>query len=169
MRARFRSAPVLGLCSSILASLFLSACAAPVDLKTGLQVAVVKTGWFDAGLTQDGKNKLVPTVSFRVTNLSNQNLAVLQVNALFRRVNDPTGEWGSGFMTVAGSEGLAPGATSQLLTIKSQLGYTGTDARADMLKNSQFVDAKVSLFAKYGPVQWTPIGDYPIQRQLLTE
>ena len=169
MRARLRSAPVLVLWSSLLATTLASGCAAPVDLKSGLQVAIVKTGWFDAGLTQDGKNKLVPTVSFRLTNLSNQSLAVLQVNALFRRVNDPGGEWGSGFMTVAGSEGLAPGATSPVLTIKSQLGYTGTDARADMLKNSQFVDAKVSLFAKYGSVQWTPLGDYPIQRQLMTE
>ena len=103
MRARLRSAPVLVLWSSLLATTLASGCAAPVDLKSGLRVAIVKTGWFDAGLTQDGKNKLVPTVSFRLTNLSNQSLAVLQVNALFRRVNDPGGEWGSGFMTVAGS------------------------------------------------------------------
>jgi hypothetical protein len=169
MRARSGSAPFLALLLIIFASTFAAGCAAPVDLKSGLQVAIVRTGWFDAGITPDGKNKLVPMVVFRVTNLSNQKLAVLQVNALFRRANDPGGEWGSGFMTVAGSEGLAPGTSSQLVTIKSQLGYTGTDPRADMLKNSQFVDATVSLFAKYGSVQWTPIGDYPIQRQLITE
>jgi hypothetical protein len=143
-------------------------CAPDVDLKSGLQVTVVRTGWFDAGITGDGKNKLVPTVSFRVMNVSNRKLAVLQVNALFHRVNEPD-EWGSGLVSVAGSEGLAPGATSPVLTVKSQLGYTGTDSRADMLKNSQFVDAKVNLFAKYGSVQWTPIGEYPIARQLITQ
>jgi hypothetical protein len=38
-----------------------------------------------------------------------------------------------------------------------------------MLKNSQFVDAKVDLFAKYGSGQWTPIASHPISRQLLTQ
>jgi hypothetical protein len=38
-----------------------------------------------------------------------------------------------------------------------------------MLNNSQFVDARVELFAKYGPVQWTRLAEYPITRQLLAE
>ena len=50
---------------------------------------------------------------------------------------------------VAGSEGLAPGAETRPLTIRSQLGYTGSEPREDMLQNSHFVDAKVELFAKY--------------------
>ena len=58
-------------------------------------------------------------------------------------------EWGSGFLTVVGSEGLAPGVTTPTLTIRSQNGYTGADqTREDMLHNSQFVDAEVELFAK---------------------
>ena len=32
---------------------------------------------------------------------------------------------------------------------------------------SQFVDAKVVLFAKYGSSQWMRIGEYPIARQLI--
>ena len=43
---------------------FTSACGAPVDLKQSLQVTDVSSGWFDAGI-QNGKNKLVPTVTFR--------------------------------------------------------------------------------------------------------
>jgi hypothetical protein len=157
------SAPVV-LLALALASLG-SACRPAVDLKKGLRIELVSTGWFDAGIV-DGKNKLVPTVSFKVTNTSDQRLSVLQVNALFRRVTEQD-EWGSGLLTVAGSEGLAAGATSGVLTIKSQLGYTGTETRADMLKNSQFVDAKVSLFAKYGSVQWTPVAEFAIARQLI--
>jgi hypothetical protein len=36
-----------------------------------------------------------------------------------------------------------------------------------MLTNSQFVDAKVQLFAKYGSVQWVRMGEHPIERKLL--
>jgi hypothetical protein len=152
---------------SLVAALFASGCGPTVDLTKGLQVQIVSTGWFDAGLVEGGQNKLLPTVSFTLKNLSDQSLPVLQLNALFYRVNE-TDEWGSGFMTVAGSEGLAPGATTRTVTIRSQLGYTGTEARADMLRNSQFVDARVKLFAKYGSVQWVLLVESPISRQLLT-
>src|SRR5512140_3400897 len=124
-----------------LVAVLTAACGPKVDLKTGLQISNVTTGWFDAGIV-DGKNKLVPSVSFRLKNVSDQKLTTLQVNALFRRVTEKD-EWGSGFVTAAGSDGLAPGAETPQLTIKSQLGYTGTEPRQDMLQNKQFVDAKV--------------------------
>jgi hypothetical protein len=150
---------------SVLVACLCVACGPTVDLTKGLEVEVVKTGWFDAGIV-NGQNKLVPTISFRLKNTSDRKLSMLQVNALFRRVTEKD-EWGSGFMTVAGSRGLAPGATTSPLTIKSQLGYTGSDPRVEMLDNSHFVDAKVELFAKYGSTQWARIGEYPIKRQLL--
>jgi hypothetical protein len=89
------------------------------------------------------------------------------VNAIFRRVTEKD-EWGSGMVTAAGSKGLAPNAETPPLTIRSQLGYTGTEPRQEMLHNRQFVDAKVELFGKYGSTQWTRLGEYPIARQLLT-
>jgi len=36
-----------------------------------------------------------------------------------------------------------------------------------MLKNTQFVDAKVQLSAKYASLQWVKMGEYPIERKLL--
>ena len=152
----------------LLAWLASAGCGPAVDLTKGLQVTIVNTGWFDAGII-NGQNKLVPLVSFSLKNLSNRKLTTLQVNALFRRVTE-NDEWGSGFLTVAGSEGLAPGASTTPLTVKSTLGYTGSDqSRQEMLQNSHFVDAKVELFAKYGSTQWTRLGAYPITRQLLTK
>ena len=59
-----------------------------------------------------------------------------------------------------------PGATTKPFTVKSQLGYKGTDPREKLLTNSQFVDAKVDLFAKYSSVQWKKIGEFPVTRQL---
>ena len=142
-----------------------AACGPAVDLTKGLQVLNVSTGWYDAGLV-NGENKIVPSVSFALKNVSDATLASLQVNALFRLVNDPA-EWGSGFLTAAGSRGLDAGVMTDVFVIRSQQGYTSTDPRQDMLHNSHFVDAKVELSAKYGSGQWTRIGVYPIDRQLL--
>lgn len=148
-------------------SVSLTACGPVVDLSKALQVDLVSTGWFDAGLV-NGQNKLVPTVSFTLKNNSDQTLTVLQVNALFHRVSEKV-EWGSGFITVAGSNGLKPGATTDTITVKSQLGYTGTEPRQEMLRNGQFVDATVELFAKYASVQWVRVGNYPIARRLILQ
>ena len=152
----------------LLALASFAGCGPTVDLTKGLQVSIVDSGWYDLGIV-NGQNKLVPTVVFTLHNISEQKLVTLQINALFRRVTENT-EWGSGFLTVAGSQGLAPGATSDPITIKSQLGYTGSDqSRQEMLQNSQFVDAKVELFAKYGSTQWVKVGAFPITRQVMSK
>jgi len=143
-------------------------CAPDVDLAKGLQILDVSTGWFDAGLV-NGQNKLVPAISFKLKNISDQKLSVIQVNVLFKRVNDPA-EWGSGLLNVVGSKGLAPGATTETLTIKSNLGYTGSDqTRQEMLKNSHFIDARAEFSAKYGSVQWKRLAEFPVTRTLITE
>jgi len=152
----------------LLAFVSSAGCGPTVDLTKGLQVNMLNTGWFDLGIV-NGQTKLVPSATFTLKNLSDQKLVALQLNALFRRVNENE-EWGSGFLTVVGSEGLAPGATTAPITIRSQLGYTGSDqSRQEMLQNSHFVDAKMELFAKYASIQWVRIGTYPISRELLTK
>jgi hypothetical protein len=151
----------------LLAGIASAGCGPLVDLTKGLQVSDVSTGWHDDGVV-DGKNKLVPSVAFRLKNVSDRPLPVLQVNAVFRRVND-TNEWGAVFLAVPQSGPLQPGAVTPILTIKSRLGYTGEDPRTDMLKNSQFVDAKVEIYAKYASAQWARIAVYPIERQLTAQ
>jgi len=144
-----------------------AACGPTVDLTKGLQVTIVNSGWYDAGIVNGGQNKLVPAVSFTLKNVSDRALVSLQVNALFRRVTE-NDEWGSELVIAAGSSGLAAGASTSPLMAKSPRGYTGSDqSRLEMLQNSHFVDAKVDLFAKYGSTQWTRLGSYPISRQLL--
>jgi hypothetical protein len=140
-------------------------CGPEVDVAKALELNVVNSGWFDAGII-NGQNKLVPAVTLTIKNNSDQTLGLLQLNSLFRQAN-ATEEWGSAFLTAAGSEGLGPGA-SKTLTLKSNNGYTGTgETRQEMLANSHFVDAKVEVFAKYGSTQWKKLGVYPVTRQLI--
>ena len=140
------------------------ACGPAIDITKGVQVDAVSTGWVNAGVV-DGQHKVVPAVSFTLKNVSDRKLPALQVNAVFRRVNE-TSEWDAGFRPVAGSEGFAPGATRPL-SIAAQLGYTGLEPADELLRNSRFVDATVDVFARYGSNQWARLGEYPVARQLL--
>lgn len=141
-----------------------SGCAPSVDVATSVRVQRVSSGWVDEGRIH-GKKKLVPTVSVTLRNASPRTLPMLQVNALFRRVGDED-EWSTALATAAGRDGLSPGGVAAV-TITSSLGYTGTESAPAMLANSQFVDARVDLFARYGSAQWTRLGEYRINRQLL--
>ena len=145
--------------------LLTAGCGPTVDLTQGLRLEDVSTGWLDAGLVA-GQNKLVPSVSLKLKNVSDVRLPALQVNAVFRRIGEAD-EFGSRFLTATGSVGLASSATTDTLVLKSNLGYTSTDSRDDMLKNSQFVDARVDVLVKYGSTQWTRLGEYTIDRRLL--
>ncbi len=52
-----------------LSALLAAACGGPpAPLDTVVRVDDVVTGWFDAGVTDDGKNKIVPSISLKLTN-----------------------------------------------------------------------------------------------------
>ena len=108
----------------------------------------------------------MPAVSFRLRNVSDASLPVVQVNAIFHR-DGAADEWGNAFQTAAGSAGLAAGVATPYVVLASRNGYTGSNAPADLIENSQFVDARVELYGRYGSGSWAKLGEYPVTRVLL--
>ncbi len=137
-----------------------------VDLAKALQIAGPLTGWFDAGIV-DGKNKLVPSITFKLKNVGPDSIASVQLNAVFHRVGEEE-EWGSAYVRAIGGGGLAAGAETPSIVLRCPLGYTGEQPRAEMLQHREFRDATVDIFAKHGSAQWLRLGRIPIQRHLLT-
>src|SRR5829696_4405146 len=95
------------LCLTFLLALVSTGCGPQIDLKSTLQLEEVSTGWADLGVI-NGQNKIVPSISFKFKNTGSQTIPTLQGNIIFRRTGEDD-EWGSGFLRIAGSEGLAPG------------------------------------------------------------
>jgi hypothetical protein len=152
----------------LVAAVLSVACSRNVEVENVLRITDVHTGWYDAGIQADGKNKLVPSISLRLQNVSQEPVAGVQLNAIFRRVGEPEA-WGEHFVRAVGSDGLAPGSTGEPLVLRSNLGYTGTQARIQMLQNREFVDARVEIFGKQGSRTWVKMAEYTIDRQLLTQ
>jgi hypothetical protein len=143
-------------------------CGASVDAVSALEPVDVVTGWYDDGIIEGGKNKLVPSVTMKLRNKSDQPLKSVQINAIFRRVGEQE-MWGEYFgWAVPREPVLAPGAVTPPLVMRSTLGYTGDQPRMQMLQNSQFVDAKVEIYLKQGSRTLAKLAEYPIQRQLIT-
>jgi hypothetical protein len=149
-----------------------SASSPTVDLTTSLRVQIMSSGWFDIGMI-DGRRKVVPAISFTLKNLSDRSLGTLQVNAVFYRLGAKAGwdkeGWGTAFATAVGSRGLTPAATTRILTLKAQHGYTSIEPAAiwgqTLSRYLALDESKVRVFAKYES-KWTSLGDFPIAHQL---
>jgi len=154
----------LALC--LMVALLVAGCGSR-EVEKDLSITDIHTGWYDAGIV-DGQNKLVPSISLKLRNVSAEPIARVQINAVFRRVGEPE-EWDAHFVRGIGPDGLAPGATGEALVLRSDRGYLGPQTRLQMLQNREFVDARVEVFGKHGSRNWVKIGEYVIDRQLLTE
>lgn len=150
-------------------ALFSATCGSSVEAVAALEPVDVVTGWFDDGIVEGQKNKLVPSVTLKLRNKSGEELKSIQINAIFRRVGEQE-MWGEYFgWAIPRDPVLAAGAETAPLVMRSALGYTGTQPRMQMLQNKEFVDAKVEIFLKHGSKVWAKLAEYPIQRQLLTK
>jgi hypothetical protein len=137
-------------------------CTRPVDLSRNLHVMDVTTGWFDAGIV-DGKNKLVPSITFKLHNGSQQNLT-LQMNIMFIILPQKENQDEVFLQAIE----VPAGGTSKPVVVRAKYGFTGEQPRAEMLQHRLFQDFTVRLFAKRGSQQWTLLGEHPVKRQLLT-
>ena len=137
----------------------------PIDV---LEATDVVTGWYDAGILEDRKNKLVPSVSLKLRNKSDQPGGSVQINAVFRRVGEQE-MWGEHFTWAIRGDDLAPAASTESLVLRSSLGYTSEQPRSQMLQNKEFVDAKVVILLKQGSQSWSYLAEFLIARQLLTK
>ena len=152
----------------LLLALAAAGCSRGIDVNEALRIVDVHTGWYDAGIQPDGNNKLVPSISLTLQNASDRRVSSVQLNAIFRRVGEQEA-WGEHFVMAIDREGLGPGETTGELVLRSTLGYTGTQPRLQMLQNKEFVDARVEIYGKHGSRTWARMGEYQIDRQLLTQ
>jgi hypothetical protein len=128
----------------------------------------VVTGWYDAGLVEGNMNKLVPSISLKLRNKSGEPVRSIQINAIFKRVNEAE-MWGEHYGWAVQRNPLPPGASTRELVLRSGLGYTGEQPRMQMLQNREFVDAKVEIFLRQGSRVWAKLAEFQIDRQLLTQ
>lgn len=146
-----------------------ASCNRSVDIKQALEVVDVSSGWYDAGIVE-GKNKIVPSVTFKLRKKPDADLSVIALNVAFRYVPAPGSNveepWEDFFLQRAE---FKDGNETDPLVVRLPNGYTGEppQSRLEMLKNSQFRDVRARIFAKYSSSQWVEIGAVDVQRQLL--
>lgn len=164
------------LAPTVLLAVLITGCSRPADLKQVLQVTDLAGGYHDAGIV-DGRNKLVPSITFRLKKSTDDSLRPLSLNVVFKKrsrpgVAVPPGSdaeegWDETFVQNVPFDGNQ----TALLTVQTNAGYTGDppQSRADILTHSMFQDVRVHIFAKHSSSQWVEIGAFDIPRQVLAQ
>src|SRR5947207_1806013 len=164
------------LAPAVVLAVLATGCSRPIDLKQVLQITDLAGGYHDAGIV-DGRNKLIPSVTFRLKKSTDDSIRPLSLNVVFKKLPRPgtaappgsaaEEDWDETYVQNLPFDGnqTAP------LTVQPKAGYTGDapQSRADMLKNSQFQDVRVHIFAKHSASQWVEIATYDLPRQVLAQ
>ena len=153
----------LALCLAVVSVLLSASCTKEVDVKQALQVTDVSTGWFDAGVV-DGKNKLVPSITFRLRS-NTEDLASVALNIAFKFVDN--GEINE---EIFKQRVPFQNGQTELLSVRSQTGFTGEppQTRAEMLQNSNFRDVEAVILVRQTASHWVELHRVKLDRQLLT-
>jgi hypothetical protein len=155
-----RAARVLGL---VVGLSIASACAKQAEISK-LSVTDVLSGWYDNGI-KDGKNQLVPSISFRLKNGDEAPATYVDLTVSFWQ-KGADGESDSSEVQGIGSAPVAPGSASPPILVRSNFGYTIEQPRAELFTHSQFKDFTVKIFAKRAD-KIVPLGEFPIERRIL--
>jgi len=150
-----------------------AACTSTVDVKQALELAEPSGGWYDAGIV-DGKNRIVPTVSFRVRKKADADIDAIALNVVFRHPPAPGAttedDWGEVFVQTARFSDNNETETPLLTVRTNDQGYTGEppQSRMDLFQNSHFRDVRARVFVRQGSTQWVEVGLIELPRQLIT-
>ena len=150
-----------------------ASCSQPVDLKQAITVTDVSGGWYDFGIV-DGKNKLVPSLTFKLVKPADVRLRSISLNVHFKKIVDPSKpgkdgeeEFDEVFLQTVAFEGNE----TKLLTVRPTTGFTGDapQTRAEMLQHRLFQDIRARVFAKQSSTTWVELLAHDIPRTILTK
>ncbi len=135
------------------------------ELKSSIEVLDVETKWVDKYYQPwPPKLTIVPTISFRVKNLSEKPLKFVYFNAIFR-LKDEQEISGDAFLAAIRNVPVEPGEKSDTIFLKSNYGVKGKSL-ASFEDNPFWKTVMVKLFVKFKGSNYIPFGEWEISRKI---
>lgn len=135
------------------------------DLEASIEVVDVDTFWTDKYYQPwPARLILVPAISFRVKNVTDQPLKYINFNANFRFMGDFE-NLGDAFLAAIRNDPVPPGEKSDVITLKSNYGVEGRTL-ATFKDNPHWKTVFVRLFAQSKGSQFLSMGKHEISRKI---
>jgi hypothetical protein len=137
------------------------------ELEGSFELMDIETKWVEKTFQQwPPKLILVPAISFKIKNVSDEPLKYVYFNANFK-FRDDVANLGDSFIEAIRGEPLMPGETSKSILMKSTQGLDGQNL--EHFKSSPFFQSKivdVKVFAKSQGSQYIPVGEWEVSKNI---
>jgi hypothetical protein len=147
------------------AALAVASCST-VNLTEAIEVTDVISGYYDNGM-KDGMNHLVPMITFSLKNTTDQPLNSVQLTVAFW-AEGKDGELDSRQVVGIGGTAVQPGQSTDSITVRSSVGFTLAQPRAELFTHPEFVDWTVKMFARRSGRIFA-IGEFKVDRRLIPQ
>lgn len=135
------------------------------ELEAAIEITDVDTKWMEKYYQPwPPKLILVPTISFRVKNTSDQPITYVNFNAVFR-FKDENENLGDAFMAAIRNTPVEPGEKSDVILLRCNYGVEGKSVN-DFRTNPGWQTAAVKLFARSKGSPYIPLGEWDVSRKI---
>lgn len=137
----------------------------PEELKASMEIVDVETKWVKKYYQPwPAKLTLVPAISFRVKNLTEEAIRYISFEAVFRFMDD-TKNLGEGFLPGLPRGSIPPGETSDTILLKSRLGVEGKSV-SHFRNSPHWKTTLVKLFVRSKGSRFTLLGEWEVSRKI---
>lgn len=128
-----------------------------------LRIVTQNSIWVDR-LRSAQKSIIVPSITFQVKDVGNEPIqdVIFKGEFFFQDNNEKLSEG----IAEALTEPLTPGATSDEITLRSELGYEATSKAAFVRNPQNWRHVNVKIYAKQQDFDYVLLGTYPIQQEV---
>ena len=151
--------------AALATALAVAACST-VNLTQAIEVTDIISGYYDNGI-KDGFNHMVPMITFRLKNRTDQPLNSVQLTVAFW-VAGKDGDQDSRQIVGIGGTAVQPGQSSESITVRSSVGFTLAQPRADLFTHPDFVDWTVKMFARRSGRIYA-IGEFKVDHRFIPQ
>ncbi len=144
--------------------LVVAGCKTPSDdeVKKSVEIVGLESKWVakEYKTWPHPKLTLVPTITFRVKNLTSAPLTFVNFNALFKEMNAVENN-GDNFLSAIRDKGILPGELSDPIFMKSNFGVEGTSL-ASFKDNPSWKTWVVKLFVQWKGSHHVPVVNWTV-------
>ncbi|HLP44342.1 MAG TPA: hypothetical protein VK469_00240 [Candidatus Kapabacteria bacterium] len=128
-----------------------------------LRIVSQETIWVDR-VKSAKKSIIVPSINFQVKNVGNEPIrdVIFKGEFIFQDNNEKLSEG----IIEALKNPLAPGATGDVISLRSELGYEATSKEAFVKNPQNWRKVDVKIFAKQKDFEYVLLGTYPIRQEV---
>lgn len=137
----------------------------PEEIKSMIEIVDIETKWVSKYYQPwPPKLILVPAISFKVKNISNEPIRYVNFNAIFKFKGESE-NLGDNFLAAIRNDPIQPGELSDVITLKSNFGVEGKSL-ASFKDNPQWKTTTAILYAQSRGSVHVLLGEWDVSRKI---